>query len=279
MEKPNLDKINLSESIETGKNVTMSIDLIRHPEKDPATGKLTQAGKDAFFKQLSEDFIDRGDYDLIKFYVSPLSRGQEAKESIGRFMEASGVNTSIRNRKELVGRFLEVGPNFKKEMTAILERNELITKEQADTAREKDQTIPAYEPANKDFETKSNELLIRDYFEENLPSASFSGREHAEALKELIDHFSRLSSRLKSGSKVKLVLVGHSGVIEYLTKYVYLQNHPEIKAGDVSVDDIGGLVDFSKGPEILIKSDEGGEQKIRFKFKDLDLDYTLEDTK
>ena len=273
MNNQNFEGANNPESIERGKNILISIDLIRHPEKDHATGKLTQKGKDDFYDQLQDDLGDGKEYDTVKFYVSPLSRGQEAKEPITKFMEVSGVDTSIRNRDQLVGRFQEVGPEFKKEMTAILEKNEQITKEQIEEMRARDESIPAYEPANKDFETKSNEILIRDFFEKNLPSTSFTGKEHAEAVKGLVDHFSELARKLKSGSKVKLVLVSHSGVIEYLTKYVYLQNHPEVKAEDVSVEDIGGLIDFSKGPEITITSDDRGEQKINFRFKDLDLTY------
>jgi hypothetical protein len=274
-EQNNIQNIESKESFERGRNVLVSIDLIRHPEKDPSTGKLTQSGKDNFFSQLNEDFGDGDEYDTIKFYVSPLPRGQEAKEPITDFLEATQINTQIRDKKELVGRFNEVGPNFKSEMIAILEQNELLTKQQVEETRLRDQSIPAYEPASKDFETKTNELLIRDFFDKKLPSTEFTGREHADVLKGLVDHFSDLASRLKSGSKVKLVLVGHSGVIEYLTKEVYLQNHPEIKPEDVSVDEIGGLVDFGEGPEITIISDENGEQKVNFKFKNLDLDYKL----
>lgn len=261
------------ESAEKGKNVLVSIDLIRHPEKDPTTGKLTQGGKDKFFSRLQEDFSGKEEYDTVKFYVSPLSRGQESKEPITAFLEASEINTTIRNKPELVGRFAEVGPDFKKEMTAVLEKSDQMTKAEIEAMRERDASIPAYEPASKDFETKSNELLIRDFFEKNLPGTGFTGKEHAQALGGLIDHFANMASRLKSNSKVKLVLVGHSGVIEYLTKQVYLQNHPELKSEDVDVSKIGGLVDFGQGPEIKIISDERGEQKINFKFKDLDLIY------
>lgn len=275
MENPPENKIESIDTPERGTNVTVSIDLIRHPEKDPSTGKLTEDGKDAFFSQLSEDLGNGEAYDTIKFYVSPLSRGQESKEPISAFLEASEINTKIRNKKELVGKFNEVGSSFKQEMTSILEQRELLTKKQLDETRVRDQSIPAYEPASKDFETKTNELLISEFFDKELPSTEFTGREHAEVVKSLINHFAKLAEKLKSGSKVKLVLVGHSGVIEYLTKLIYLENHPELKSEDVSVETIGGLVDFSDGPEITIQSDNTGAQKINFKFKDLNLTYNI----
>ena len=94
-----------------------------------------------------------------------------------------------------------------------------------------------------------------------------------ESIKNLIDHFSEMASRLKSDSKVRLVLVGHSGVIEHFTKYVYLQNHPEIRPEDVDAETIGGLVNFGEGPEITIQSNEAGDQIIGLKFKNLTLTY------
>jgi hypothetical protein len=277
-EAPTETSAESNESIEYGKNVLVSIDLIRHPEKDPATGKLTKEGKERFLEQLNEDFKGTEDYDTIKFYVSPLPRGQEAKESITPFLDAENLQTTIRNKKELVGRFMEVGPTFKAEMTAILEQADSMTAAEIEKMRERDKSIAAYEPASKDFETKSNEILIREFFDKNLPGAGFTGREHAEVVGNLVDHFADMATHFKSGSRVKLVLVGHSGVIEYLTKKVYLDNHPEVKPGDVGVNTLGGLVDFSHGPEITIQSDSSGEQHIKFKFKDLDLDYKPQKT-
>jgi phosphohistidine phosphatase SixA len=256
-----------------GRNVLVSIDLIRHPEKDPKTGKLTQKGKDEFFYQLSQDFGAQDQYDTVKFYVSPLSRGQEAKEPINDFLAEAKINTRIRTKKELAGRFNEVGPEFKKEMTAILERNATLTKQQIDEARERDRSIPAYEPASKDFEIGSNEILIRDFFQDKFPASEISGKDIAEEQKKLIDHFAKLATRLKSGSKVKLVVVGHSGLIEHLTKLVYLQNHPEVDPKEVDLEMIRGLVDFSDGPEITINTDQEGGKKVNFKYKDLDLEY------
>lgn len=267
--------VEVKESFERGRNVLVSIDLIRHPEKDPKTGKLTEKGKEKFFEELKNYVMGGNEYDTVKFYVSPLSRGQESKEPISRFLEVSGIDTKIRNKKELAGRATEIGPDFKKEMTAVLEKGELLTAQQIEEARQKDAEIPAYEPSGKDFETKTNEILIRDYFDKNFPGSSFTGKEMGEPIKDLVDHFSELATRLKSGSKVKLVSVGHSGVIEHFTKYVYLQNHPELKPNDVDVGAVGGIIDFGQGPEITIVTDDKGEQKITFRFKDLELAYPV----
>jgi len=270
------ENIEKKEPLERGSNVLVRIDLIRHPEKDPTTGQLTEQGKEEFFENLTKDFQGGEDYDTVKFYVSPLSRGQEAKEPIASFLEASNIPTTIRNKEELVGKAREIGPSFKTEMTKILEQEELLTKKQIDEARQRDLSIPAHEPASKDFETKTNEILIRDYFDKEFPGASFTGKEMGESIKSLIDHFSDMASRLKANSKVKLILVGHSGVIEHFTKYVYLQNHPEVKPEDVDTETIGGLVHFGEGPELTIQSDDAGKQEIELKFKNLNLIYRHE---
>lgn len=278
MEKqPNISgNIEKDKSHERGANVFVHIDLIRHPEKDPATGKLTNEGKEKFFNNLMKEFQEGEKYDTIKFYVSPLSRGQEAKEPISSFLEASNIPTTIRNKEELVGKAREMGASLKTEMTKILEQEDLLTQQQIKEAKQIDSVIPSYEPASKDFETQSNEILIRDYFDKKFPASAFTGKEMGESIKNLIDHFSEMASRLKSNSKAKLVLVGHSGVIEHFTKYVYLQNHPELKSEDVDVKTIGGLVNFGEGPEIIIKSDEAGNQTIELKFKNLNLIYQRE---
>jgi hypothetical protein len=167
----------------------------------------------------------------------------------------------------------DIGPNFKTEMTKILEEEQLLTEQQLAEVRQRDAVISASEPASKDFETQTNELLIRDYFNKPFPASSFTGKDMGESVKSLVDHFSRMTKHLLSNSKVKLVLVGHSGIVEHFIKYVYLQNHPEVKPEDVDVETIGGLVGFGEGPEITIRSDETGKQAIDLKFKNLTLTY------
>lgn len=271
LKNPNFEQDNTPER---GANVIVSIDLIRHPEKDPKTGKLTEAGKGAFFAQLQKLWEENSDqYDTIKFYVSPLSRGQEAKEPIGKFLEVNAIPTTVRNKEELVGRMKDIGPGFKVEMTKILEEQNLLSAQQLEEVRQRDATISATEPATKDFETQTNELLIRDYFDKPLPASSISGEELGEPVGDLIYHFSKMASRLKSNSRVKLILIGHSGITEHFIKKVFLQNHPEMKPEEAGVAQIGGLLEFGEGPEILIRSDDGGEKAVNLKFKDLDMKY------
>lgn len=259
---------------ERGVNVTLYIHLIRHPEKDPLTGKLTEKGKKIFLDNLIKEFRTGYKFDTIKFYVSPLPRGQESKEPILKFLEITKIPTKIRTKKELAGRALETNASFKKEMNKILER--LFSPEKIEEAKKRDEFIPNYEPANQDIEIITNEIIIRDYYNKPLPGQSFTGRQMGEPIKNLIEHFSEMAKRLRSNSKVKLVLVSHSGIIEHFVKFVYLQNHPELKPEDVDVQKIGGIVNFGEGPLININLDEKGRQIIKMKFKNLKLSYKYE---
>ena len=272
-------RVEKEKSRERGANVLVDIDLIRHPEKDTYTGELSEEGKEVFLQNLIKDFKEGEEYDTIKFYVSPLPRGQQSKEPITSFLEMSGVPTKIRDRVELISRTRDITPKFKEEITKILEERKMLDQEelqrveQIEESRKKDGNYASYEPATKDFEIKANELLIKDYFNKNFPSVSFNGEDMARGIKDLIDHFAEMSSKLKSNSRVKLVLVGHSGIIEHFIKYIYLQNHPEVDPKDVDVETLGGLLKFGEGPRITIQTNQEGELKIGLEFKNLELEY------
>ncbi len=40
---------------------------------------------------------------------------------------------------------------------------------------------------------------------------------------------------------------------------------------------VGGLIDYMSGPRIIITSDATGKQSATFRFKDLSLEYALEE--
>lgn len=250
-----------------GRNITLVVDLIRHPEKDYATGNLKDTGKEAFVQKLRGEYADE-QFDTIKGYVSSLKRGQQTIEPLSEFLEENGIDTTIRTKNELVGRMDQYSSKTDVALDEILrERNLLdIGKQQKDDA---------LEPVSKDEETLKNEILIQEFFDKEFPESSLKGEDVAQELDSLIQHFSKMSKRFLSDSKVKIIAVGHSGIIEYLTKLIYLQNHPEITPEDVSVEKIGGLLDYMSGPRITISSDESGKQTAKFEYKDLSLEYAL----
>lgn len=255
---------------EFGRNVTLVIDLIRHPEKDYATGNLTEAGKRAFVEKLQAEYNDPDNtFDTIKGYVSPLKRGQQAMEPLEQFLKENGIATTIRTKHELLAHMDQYGAETDQAMDALVK--EQTGQDVSATQLKKD----ALEPASKDEETLKNEILIRDFFDREFPKITLKGEDAGKELDGLIQHFAQMAARFYSESKMKIVAVGHSGIIEYLTKLIYLKNHPERIAGEVGAEELGGLLEYMNGPEITITSDNKGTQAATFKFKDLHLDYPL----
>lgn len=255
-----------------GCNVTLVIDLLRHPEKDYATGNLKEEGKQAFVDKLKEEYADpTQQFDTIKAYVSPAKRGQQAMEPLSTFLKEAGIETTIRTKKELWGNMDGYTDETDAAMDKILEERNLL-----DTPEGGYQKEDAMEPSSKDEEAIKNEILIQEFFDKDFPEGEMKGEDVAHELDSLIQHFAQMAQRFESDSKVKLVVVGHSGINEYLTKLVYLQNHPELKPEEVSVEDVGGLLDYMSGPTITITSDESGAQKGTLQFKDLNLEYAIE---
>lgn len=257
-------------SPERGTNVTLVIDLLRHPEKDYSTGNLTDAGKAAFLEKLREEFAETA-FDTIKGYVSPLKRGQQAMEPLSQYLKEVGIDTTIRTKNELAPK------TFLDQYTSATDQalNTLVQKRSQLDVSTPGGKENVTEPSSKDEETLKNELIIQEFFDTNLPESEIKGQDIGEEIDSLMQHFARMSSRLLSESKVKLVLVGHSGIIEHLTKLIYLQNHPEVSSSEIGVEHIGGLLDYMTGPQITISSDVTGKQTARFRFKDLSLDYSL----
>jgi predicted SnoaL-like aldol condensation-catalyzing enzyme len=133
----------------------------------------------------------------------------------------------------------------------------------------------AMEPVSKDEESIKNEILIQEFFDKKFPEGELKGEDVAYTLDSLMQHFAQMAQRFRSDSKVKLVVIGHSGIVEYLTKLIFLKNHPEMKSENVGVEQIGGLINYMEGPKITIISDANGKQVANFKFKDLNLDYEI----
>ncbi len=250
-----------------GRNITLVVDLIRHPEKDYSTGNLKEEGKEALIQKLKSEYSD-GQFDTIKGYVSPLKRGQQAVEPLSKFLMENGITTTIRTKKELVGRMDEYTAETDKAMDKILEERGLLAHEELEKE-------DALEPVSKDEEILKNEILIKEFFDKEFPEGELKGEDVAHELDLLVQHFADMSSRFYSGSKVKIISVGHSGIIEYLTKLIFLKNHPEIESKEVGVEQIGGLLDYMNGPRITISSDKSGKQTAKFEYKDLSLEYTL----
>ncbi len=254
-----------------GANVYLEIDLIRHPEKDYETGDLTEEGKAALLEKLRNSHDDK--FDTHKFYLSPHKRPQQSREKIQEYLDEFDLKTKTRNKEELTGRIMtEFTPEAAKALHQELADKGIYNINEEEETLQKDRLV---EPVSKDQEKKGNEYFLKEFYDKNLPDFHMSGKDIAAEIEKVVKHFVSMTSRLKSDSKVKLTMIGHSGIVEYFTKLVYLQNHPELKPSEVTAEMLGGLLNYSEGPSITIQTDEMGEEDVKIKFKDLVLDYKV----
>ncbi len=263
-----LKRFEQKERLEYGANVAMEIELIRHPDKDYETGNITNKGKQQFLEKLENEYDDS--FDLVKFYLSPHKRPQQLRKDIQNFLKEKRIKSSIRTKEELLGRWSEFSPQAKKALIEELKKRNILTQDDLDKITKEKKQI-AYEPETIDLEQVGNSLLIEQFFDKKWPDSHLKGKDFGQEIEKLIDHFSKLASRLKSNSRVKIVLIGHSGVIEYFNKLIYLKNHPELQPEEVNLKMIGGLIKPLEGPKIEIRSDENGKQTIKLFFKGKEL--------
>lgn len=253
-----------------GKNVVVDIDLLRHPAKDPQTGDLTEQGKRDFLDKLNTEYDPS--FTIYKFYLSPHKRPQQLKETLQSFLEKKGISTTIRNKDKLLSYMQGLTLQTQAAILGELVARGVLSEEDSQYIREKNKDIPAYEPATRAFEEAGNRMLIEEFFEQNFPNSEFSGRDIGQDIARLVQHFRVLTSRLHSGSKVKIILIGHSGVIEHFLKLMYIQRHPEVLSKTVDVARMGGLLEPMEGPNIIITSNSSGKQTAQLKFRGQEID-------
>ncbi len=225
--------------------------LLRHPEKDTATGNLTGAGKNSLLRQLQDTWRE-GEYDSLRLYASPLPRGQQCIPVLERFATSIGLSCAVITEPRLYGLgHLMDGKALKDWLNPILGTTDAMVTDGR----------PSIEPSSQDFEVRGNTYLIRHYYDKPCPGFPHTRREHGAPIGEMVRDIARLPP---TGARTLVVVIGHSGIIEDWLKSVYLDNHPDITdSTTVGVEDLGGLLDFGEGPTITITHDGNGRPTAR----------------
>ncbi len=226
---------------------TTTILLLRHPEKDPATGNLKGSGKNTL-----HDFLTTlwriGGFDSLKLLVSPLPRGQQSISVLERFTRTIVITCTVSTSPLLQG----LADRIDGEAMIAELNQQLGTAVTAVTDGR-----PKYEPPSADFEKQGNHLLIKEYYDQEFPGCPFTRREHGAQIGEMVRTVAREEP---IGEKTLVVAISHSGVVEDWLKTVYLENHPNITdATKVGAKELGGLLGFCEGPMITITYDSDGE--------------------
>ena len=204
-----------------GRNVEIRARFLRHGSKDPETGRLTEEGASAsqeYGGQLTPSA--EGDKYILKGYTSEVERAQETTNAI-----IEKVNT---NRKGRARVRLELG---EKETDAEMSTDALSL------------------PYSKYIKQSRREEKIR--------GKTISLHQLAQRVAGQIDHFIKMSKRLKSDSRADLINITHFPWLAAFIKEAFGQeiekekNQAKRKEIENKITDLGSLDGF----ELIIKRD------------------------
>lgn len=219
-----------------GHDVTIIIDLIRHAEKEGSNGPLTEEGlNDAkeFGQKLKNDFPDSSG---TKVYHSWIPRAEQTAQAISE----DSLFVSRKREYSLSGK-------FSKDFLAEFEAR-------ANEAKDEDTAVQWY----------------IDSGDEKPNSETASSKETSGMLAEEINHFIDVSARLKEHSKVNIVLVSHSGVIEhFLVDALSMQRQGFLEK-------IGGGVEYLEGARLIVHRNDKDTVTIKIQFRDNEIVLTPE---
>ncbi len=218
-ERPNT--IETKEQEPFSRNVEIRAQFLRHGPKDPETWRLTEEGSVAS-EEYGEQFTPSADGDkyILKAYTSEIERAQETAEAI-----IEKVNTSRKGR--------------------ILVKLEL---------GEKDEDVKMSTDA---LSLPYSEYIKQNRLEEKIGEKTISLRQLAQRMASQVEHFIRMSKRLKSDSRADLINITHFPWLAAFVKEVVGQEIEKEENQDKREDIENKITDlgYLDGFELIIKRD------------------------
>lgn len=249
----------MKETKEKGANVKIILKFIRHGERD-SEGNLQDYGRDITRKKARERGFKKEDFDAVKAYGSTagpkveiegeidMARSTETAHIYGKEIADEGIYKT-RPRKELSYETLVTPPPY--DHRAIYDS---FIPENFDEMTDEEK-IAAAKEANK----KTIDYFIGLKTEE----AEQHKKEVAGAFAYIIEHTSRKTQRLDSGSTILEPEGSHGGSMELILQYAMVREDDEGNQtiGFETLDEIGGDFDPSEAFNVVVETDENGELK------------------
>ena len=220
------------ETLKFGNNIDLVVDLIRHAEKESVEGGLSQKGKEwayTYGENIKTEFQDSAG---VKIYYSPAKRTTQTAEEIKKGAETKYIP---RERKSLTldGR---ISDDFGNKLVEIINQN-------------------------KGDESEAIQIMI-DTGDKRIDEQSLSSKEYSKDLAKQLLLFVEMTKKFRDESKVNIVLVSHSGIIEHLLVDVLHMNRENF------IKEIGGPVKFLEGARFEIKRENKENMEILFEFRE-----------
>lgn len=240
LNKITMEKIEQFESREKrGENIEMTIDLIRHAEKGSLEGDLTEKGREEakeYGKKLKTKFPESAG---IKVYHSGVGRAEETGKLI------KGESNFIERQRETLTLIGKLSKEQGEKLTALVNK----------------------QTGN---ESEAIQALI-DTSGEKLGEETESSKELSRGIAEQVLTLVKMTSKFKENSKVNIVMVSHSGVIEHFL--VDMLKKPR----ENFLKETGGVVNFLEGIRITVQRQDKETVKIFLKFRDYGLEINEQD--
>jgi len=252
MGETNPEVSNNPEKREKGSNVKIIIKFLRHGERTK-DGLLTDYGRDVTRQRAQESGIGKEDFDAVRAIGST---ADTPPEGMGRALETADIYSH-----EVAG---DDAFNTKKD--DLLNYQTLLTSRPYDH-------VPVYNsylPEN--FNELSDEekvaaakvaqiATVNHLLSLTSPEALNYKKEIVGAYASVIDHYSKLAQRLKSGSRVLIPAGTHGGNMELILKAALIRTDEsgQKKVGFEKMEEIGGEMDPSEAFNVSVETDSQGE--------------------
>lgn len=246
-----------------GNDVFLRLTLMRHAEKNPE-GKITESGREEAREKGETMVSGREQFDAYKVYhskPSPINkkhalRAEETAKALDEGIKSGEGPESQFHRRPLRGllsdKILTTSDEFMQRLLHAEEESGLQTSEEK--------------------EGVSLSYYLDNFFDERPDRDTASMKEVGEEILGIVSHFIELSKHLKNGSRVNIMLVSHSGMIEPMLKLL-LKEHYE-KSGqtqDVTLRDLGGAMKFLEEVRFDINRENTRDYSVTLNFRDKSL--------
>lgn len=263
---PNRSETIISPEKEKGKNVEIVLAYMRHGLRDPKNNFLTDLGREGT-RDVAEQLGLKGKFKIIKPYGSSVGPLNNIK-----------VESVSRKRDWEMGRSMETAKIFGE--TSLDKNQKIYDPSYVDTVNyEKFKTKPPYNHVEiynsfipKDYNELSDEeknkasqyaqkKTIEHLMSLKSPEAITYKKEVAGGYALPIIHFSKMSNRLNSDTKILAPFGVHGGHMELLLQQAMVKKNEsgERKVGFESLDEIGGEMDSSEGFFVRVCRDNQGK--------------------
>lgn len=241
------------ESVEKGKNVEILLKFMRHGERTEQ-GELTDYGRKITRQHVRQSGIRKEDFHVTKAYGS--NAGRKGGQGFGRSLETADIYAH-----EIAG-----DEAFKARANKLLNYETLKTPIPYNHEGIYNSNLPENFEKLSDSEKavaakRAQAATVNYLFSLKTPEAEMYKKEIAGAFASIIEHYSRMSKRLKSRSKILLLQGSHGGMMEQLLQQALVRQDRDGNKtiGFKCVEDIGGEFDPSESYNVDIRTGETGE--------------------